>query len=487
MNLIEQQNILRGLADDALKGEMGGGSVPPYLVLAEVNRRKSARERYEAANAKYRANQPTVAEELMGQKMPSGIDAAMPRGGMPMGGMMQGGGGMPTAGIDAAMPQPQQAFANGGIVGYKNGGPIGYEVGGPVELMEAYNQRLSGMDEDRKMAQKMALMNIGAQIMAGRSRNTLSNVGTGLSAALPSYQQSMERLNTQEMQAMRDQIDLARQMEQDRLAQANSERQLEQSQPESVIARKRAEWVAAGRDPNDPAFQNWALGLTTAEAAPTPEQEVELKRQAWIAAGGDPDDVAGFQEYALGIKPAGTGGAAQDAFSKQFGTEKAKKVFELETSANMAKDAIVSNSTALDLLDRGAITGFGADFRVGFGKALQLAGVDLGKDEISNTEAFLASRVKEVGNLITLFGAGTGLSDQDRAYAEKAAAGNINLTEESIRKIIDINNRAAKNVITNYNATVQDLKDSGYEAPRPVQLPGAVGSGTTTTDIPWSR
>jgi hypothetical protein len=74
------------------------------------------------------------------------------------------------------------------------------------------------MDEDRKMAQKMALMNIGAQIMAGRSRNTLSNVGSGLSAALPSYQQSMERLNTQEMQGLRDQIDLARQMEQDRLS-----------------------------------------------------------------------------------------------------------------------------------------------------------------------------------------------------------------------------------------------------------------------------
>lgn len=216
MNLIEQQNILRGLADDALKGEMGGGSVPPYLVLAEVNRRKSARERYEAANAKYRANQPTVAEELMGQKMPSGIDAAMPGGGRPMGGMMQGGGGMPTAGIDAAMPQ-QQAFANGGMVGYAEGGPVGYADGGLADLVSAYGQRLSGFDEDRKTAQKMALMNIGAQIMAGRSRNTLSNVGTGLSAALPSYQQSMERLNTQEMQAMRDQIDLARQMEQDKL------------------------------------------------------------------------------------------------------------------------------------------------------------------------------------------------------------------------------------------------------------------------------
>lgn len=201
MNLIEQQNILRGLADDALKNEMGG-NVPPYLVLAEVNRRKSARERYEAANAKYRANQPTVAEELMGQTPQAGIDTAL------TGGMRAPGPMAMPAGIDAAMPQqPPQAFANGGVVGYADGGI--------ADLVAAYNQRLSGMDEDRKMAQKMALMNIGAQIMAGRSRNTLSNVGSGLSAALPSYQQSMERLNTQEMQGLRDQIDLARQMEQD--------------------------------------------------------------------------------------------------------------------------------------------------------------------------------------------------------------------------------------------------------------------------------
>lgn len=207
MNLIEQQNILRGLADDALKNEMGG-NVPPYLVLAEVNRRKSARERYEAANAKYRANQPTVAEELMGQMPQAGIDTALTGGGMRAPGPMA----MP-AGIDAAMPQPQQqpqAFADGGVVGYADGGI--------ADLVSAYNARLSSTDEDRKNAQKMALMNIGAQIMAGRSRNTLSNIGSGLSAALPSYQQSMERLNTQEMQGLRDQIDLARQMEQDRYA-----------------------------------------------------------------------------------------------------------------------------------------------------------------------------------------------------------------------------------------------------------------------------
>lgn len=197
MNLIEQQNILRGLADNALQGEMQSGTVPPYLVLAEINRRKTARERYEAAVAKRGGNQ-TVAEELLGKAAPKGIDAMM---GQPQ--------QAAPAGIDAAMPQEQPAFADGGVVGYADGGL--------ADLVSAYNQRLSGLDKDREMAQKMALMQIGAQIMAGRSRNTLSNVGSGLAAALPGYQQSMERLNVQEMQGLRDQIDLARQMEQDRL------------------------------------------------------------------------------------------------------------------------------------------------------------------------------------------------------------------------------------------------------------------------------
>lgn len=234
MNLIEQQNILRGLADDALKNEMGG-NVPPYLVLAEVNRRKSARERYEAANAKYRANQPTVAEELMGQMPQAGIDTALTGGGMRAPGPMA----MP-AGIDAAMPQQPQAFADGGVVGYADGGI--------ADLVSAYNARLSSTDEDRKNAQKMALMNIGAQIMAGRSRNTLSNIGSGLSAALPSYQQSMERLNTQEMQGLRDQIDLARQMEQDRLAQANSERDAKLDELRIGAAEREAEYAGLPPD-----------------------------------------------------------------------------------------------------------------------------------------------------------------------------------------------------------------------------------------------
>lgn len=208
MNLIEQQNILRGLADNALQQEMNSGTVPPYLVLAEINRRKTARERYEAAVAK-RGGGRTVAEDLLGKSAPKGIDAIVNNLAQPQ---------PAQAGIEAAMPQEPQGYAKGGLVdalpAYAPGGPIDLNT-----LVSQYQARLSGLDEDRKMAQKMALMNIGAQIMAGRSRNTLSNVGAGLSAALPGYQQSMTQLNHEELQNMRDQIDLARQMQQDQLAQ----------------------------------------------------------------------------------------------------------------------------------------------------------------------------------------------------------------------------------------------------------------------------
>lgn len=220
MNLIEQQNILRGLADNALQGEMQSGTVPPYLVLAEINRRKTARERYEAAVAKRGGNQ-TVAEELLGKRPMQGINGIIDNLARPMPQPEQ-------AGIDAAMSQEQPAFADGGMVGYADGGL--------ADLVSAYNQRLSGMDKDREMAQKMALMQIGAQIMAGRSRNTLSNVGSGLAAALPGYQQSMERLNVQEMQGLRDQIDLARQMEQDRLAAEDREFNRERAERSDELA-----------------------------------------------------------------------------------------------------------------------------------------------------------------------------------------------------------------------------------------------------------
>lgn len=71
------------------------------------------------------------------------------------------------------------------------------------------------------------------------------------------------------------------------------------------------------------------------------------------------------------------------------------------------------------------------------------AGKDVFKD-VSSTEQYLANSVVQTGNIITLFGSGTGLSDSDKVLAEKAAGGNLTVTRETLREL----NRIAKEVFT---------------------------------------
>jgi len=62
-----------------------------------------------------------------------------------------------------------------------------------------------------------------------------------------------------------------------------------------------------------------------------------------------------------------------------------------------------------------------------------------------------------VGSIITLFGAGTGLSDADREYAQIMAGGNVNLTEDALRKILLINEVQSRYAIDQYNKSVEKV------------------------------
>jgi hypothetical protein len=179
------------------------------------------------------------------------------------------------------------------------------------------------------------------------------------------------------------------------------------------------------------------------------------------------------------------------AFDEKLGADLGAQIGEARTAAADAQLSLAASEEALKLLDEGMITGFGADFRLGMGKALQQVGINLAEDEIANTEAFVATRALEVGRLIELFGAGTGLSDADREYATKAAAGSIEMNEESIRRIIDINNRAAQNVINRYNTLAAPLAGRGSipsviipgaSAATPPPVSGQVGNVTFTVE-----
>ena len=74
MNIIELQDNLKDLPDSALMQEMQmpTGSMPQFLVLSELKRRKRMRDEYQRQQA---ANMPTVAEEVM-------TSAGAPQGGL---------------------------------------------------------------------------------------------------------------------------------------------------------------------------------------------------------------------------------------------------------------------------------------------------------------------------------------------------------------------------------------------------------------------
>lgn len=163
--------------------------------------------------------------------------------------------------------------------------------------------------------------------------------------------------------------------------------------------------------------------------------------------------------------------AGESAFAKSLGEEFGKDVVKRRTDAVTAAAALESTAQARNLLDQGVISGAGADWMLNAGKAFQAIGINLAPDAIANTEALGATTAKQVGNIIRMFGAGTGLSDSDKEFAMQAAGGKITMTEQSMRRIFDVNDRASRNVVRAYNAEVQQYGDiiggKGLMVPEP--------------------
>jgi hypothetical protein len=208
-----------------------------------------------------------------------------------------------------------------------------------------------------------------------------------------------------------------------------------------------------GRDPS----QYLALAemmIGTPSAPQTDLGKLEADRRSGLI-----DDATYEAKVKALTTPAGTtvnvNNAGETAFAKSLGDEFAKDLVKGRQRALDAASSLQGAEQAKMLLDGGIITGAGADWMLSAGKVLQQAGINLAPDAIANTEAFAASQAKQVAEIIKQFGAGTGLSDADREFALQAAGGKITMTEQSIRRILDINARAARNTIRAYNAEAQ--------------------------------
>jgi len=183
-----------------------------------------------------------------------------------------------------------------------------------------------------------------------------------------------------------------------------------------------------------------------------------------------------FVDYQTRLKRAGAANvnlpAQEKAFESELGSGQAKSIIKSREGAQDAASILQTNEVGRQILNSGAITGAGADFFVGLNQALKTAGIDAGNaDAAANSQAYAATMAANTGKLIKQFGAGTGLSDSDKAYATKAAAGEITMDEKAIRKVLAINDRAARNVISSHNKSVEGIKTN---VPLKVEMPAEV-------------
>lgn len=185
-----------------------------------------------------------------------------------------------------------------------------------------------------------------------------------------------------------------------------------------------------------------------------------------------------FEQFKAISTPKTTINMAQEkAFESGLGKGQSERIIASQVAAQDAAAIIDTVKTGRDIMKSGMITGAGADFLVNFNQALKTAGIDSGyADAAANSQAFTANMAGNVGKLIKQFGAGTGLSDADREFAKDMAGGRVSLDSKAINRILDINERAARNVIARHNKDVKGIKTNiplEVEMPPEVKTPAA--------------
>jgi hypothetical protein len=142
----------------------------------------------------------------------------------------------------------------------------------------------------------------------------------------------------------------------------------------------------------------------------------------------------------------------------------------------------------------GAVTGAGADSRL----ALQKVGSYLGITDpaaIQNTETFRAAIAPQVAAMLKSTVGTANISNSDREFAEKAAGGNITLDGGSIKRLLDIMERASiarlqqhqEQLDAVYPDPVTHKRERalfGVKVPDPAAPPPPAGA--TASGIKWS-
>jgi hypothetical protein len=176
----------------------------------------------------------------------------------------------------------------------------------------------------------------------------------------------------------------------------------------------------------------------------------------------DKDTGTWTEASALGLQPAPPQVQRVENVSSGMADELSKvgadNFVEAYEGAKKSAEALSSINRSLPKLDQ-MFTGAGAEIKLNLSRYARTLGVDLADpNTIANTETYIADAGRRVAEYITNLGAGTGLSDADRQYAERVVGGSIAVDELSLKRLLEDLRKGAKNKIESYQKIRAQVK-----------------------------
>lgn len=241
----------------------------------------------------------------------------------------------------------------------------------------------------------------------------------------------------------------------DMYKQALEDRDLEQATTFGAALRERG-FPVMGQEQAGPPIPGGEAPFQYGVTPGTDYSDMKELELISLASQGDPEaakvleGLTAFKQATRGKGTSVTVHSGAKAMTK-MGEEMAKSLIKEREDVQGAVAGLRSMRGAKELIDSGIITGTGANFRVALGKALTTIGFKKSDDAVTNSQAFAAVMGNQVAQVIKAFGAGTGLSNEDRRYATKIAGGDITVDEKAIKWLLKANETAYKNLIKGYN------------------------------------
>lgn len=213
-----------------------------------------------------------------------------------------------------------------------------------------------------------------------------------------------------------------------------------------------------------------------------------------VAEGAEGKPIFGQTETSTGkvtFAPAGTsvnvdtGAKAGQAFAKQLGEKRADILTKSYEKAQTASESLQALNAASEDFAAGIKSGAPAQIALGLAKWGKALGIEA-DPSIANTEAFRANMAQQVLSSVKALGSGTGISNADRDYAEKAAGGAITLDDQAMFRLMNIARASAANSLINHHALLERNMNASGAVPEDLEtfrVPFTIPVGD---DLDWS-